>query len=102
MKLTLALCVWLALAGSAFSAQTSTDAGTKSEKAAKASLSPKFRELADDTFDAVDRLWGETGMSDAIFESAKLEAERLFQKMQRAAVRPDEKKVSEAVGRYFG
>jgi hypothetical protein len=102
MKFTFVLSVWLALAGSAFSAQTATDAGAKSEKTAKVSLSPKFRSLAEDTFDAVDRLWGETGMSDAIFESAKLEAERLFQKLQRAAVRPDEKKVCEAVGRYFG
>ncbi len=102
MTLTLALSLWLALAGSAFSAQSSTDAGTKSEKVAKVHLSPKFRELAEDALDAVDRAWGESAKSDEIFEPAKLEAERLMQKLRRAAASSDEKKISVAVGRFFG
>jgi hypothetical protein len=102
MKLTLALSVWLALAGSAFSGQSSNDAGANPEKTAKVHLSPKFSNLAEDTLDAVDRLWGESGKSDEIFEPVKLEAERLRQKLRRAAVSSDEKKVSDAVGRYFG
>ncbi len=98
-KLTFALSVWLALAGSVFSAQGSTDSGAKTEKPRRTSLSPKFRGLAEDTLDAIDRLWGESGMSDQIFEPAKLEAD---QKLRRAAVSNDEKKVSDAVGSYFG
>jgi hypothetical protein len=102
MKLTLALSVSLALAGSVFPAQSSTDAGTKSEKTAKTSLSPKFRSLAEDAFDAVDRMWGESAASDEIFEPTKLEAERLVQKLRRAAASRGEKEVSNAVGSYFG
>ncbi len=102
MKLTLALSAWLALAGGVFAGQSVPDAGVKSEKPAKASLSPKFRTLAEDTLDAVDRLWGETAMSDEVFEPAKLEAERLRQKLRRAAVSNDEKKVSDAIGKYLG
>src|SRR2546425_13188591 len=102
MKFTLALSVWLVLTGSVFSAQSSTGAAAKPEKSPKVSLSPKFRALAEDTLDAVDRLWGETAMSDEIFEPAKLEAERLRQKLRRAAVSRDEKKVSDAVGSYLG
>src|SRR6266700_2794485 len=102
MKLALALSVWLVFAGSVFSAQSSTDPGAKSEKATKVSLSPKFRNLADDTLDAVDRLWGDSAMSDEIFEPAKLEAERLRQKLRRAAMSSDEKKDSDAIGKYLG
>jgi hypothetical protein len=102
MKLTLALSVWLVFVGSAFSAQSSPDAAVKPEKSAKASLSSKFKSLAEDTLDAVERLWGETSMSDEVFEPAKLEAERLRQKLQRAAVSNDEKKVSDAIGKYLG
>jgi len=102
MKFTLALSIGLALAGSVFSAQNSTDARAKSEKTAKTSLSPKFRSLAEDTLDAVERLWGESGMSDEIFEPTKLEAERLVQKLRRAAASSNEKKVYDAVSTYFG
>jgi hypothetical protein len=102
MKLTLVLSIWLALACSAFSAQSSTDAGKPSGKTAKLSLSPNFRSLADDALDAVDRVWGESGMSDALFEPAKLEAERLVQKLRRAVASRDEEKVYDAVSTYFG
>jgi hypothetical protein len=102
MKLSLALFVSLAFAGSALPAQTSTDSRAKSEKTAKVHLSPKFRELAEDALDAVDRAWGESAKSDEIFEPAKLEAERLVQKLRRAAMSSDEKKISDAVGRFFG
>src|SRR5207245_5534464 len=98
MKLTLVLSVWLAFAGSVFSAQSSTGAAAKPEKSPKVSLSPKFRALAEDTLDAVDRLWGETAMSDEVFEPAKLEAERLRQKLRRAAASSDEQRGSEAGG----
>jgi hypothetical protein len=102
MRLTLALSMWLAFAGGAFSAQSSPDAGVKSEKVTKTSLSPKFKSLADDTLDAVERLWGETEMSDQVFEPAKLKAERLRQKLRRAAISNDEKKASDAIGKYLG
>jgi hypothetical protein len=102
MRFTLALSVALALTGSVCSAQGSPDAGVKSEKVTKTSVSTKFKSLADDTLDAVERLWGETEMSDEVFEPAKLEAERLRQKLQRAAASNDEKKVSDAIGKYFG
>jgi hypothetical protein len=102
MKFTFAFGLWLAIASGVFSAQSSTEAGTKSEKAVKTSVSPKFRSLADDTLDAVERLWGETAMSDEIFEPVKLEAERLQQKLRRAAVSSDEKAISDAIGKYLG
>jgi hypothetical protein len=102
MKLTLAIFLCLAVVGGVFSAQSPTDAGAKSEKTAKTSLSPKFRALAEDTLDAVERAWGESTMSDEIFEPTKLEAERLVQKLRRAAASSNEKKVYDAVSTYFG
>ncbi len=102
MKLTLAIFLCLAVVGGVFSAQSSTDTGAKSEKTAKLSLSPKFRSLAEDTLDAVERLWGESDMADTLFEPAKLEAERLVQKLRRGAESSNEKKVYDAVSTYFG
>ncbi len=102
MKLTLVLSLWLALASSALAAQSSTDSTAKSAKAASFSLSSKFKNLAEEALDSVDRLAIVKYESAQVYSPAELETVGLLQRLRRAAVSKKEQAASAAIFDYFG
>jgi hypothetical protein len=81
----------------------------KAEATVNLKVSPRFKEAAEDAYDAVRRALSrgpgfssEATMSDhLIYQLAKLEASRLCDKANRIAVTAQEKKVAQAVEHYF-
>ncbi|MBZ5702139.1 MAG: hypothetical protein LAN84_09850 [Acidobacteriia bacterium] len=63
--------------------------------------SKEFVDLAEDAMDAIDRESGQHLGPEIVFQTAKLEAERLIQKLLRTAKSPSEKNVYQAVASYF-